>query len=87
MMYGGYGNFGGFGMFGIIAMVLGWLIGLAFLAGYIWMFIKVIQLSRKSRLGLSDGKSALDIVSERYAKGEIDQKEYARLSSDLKKSK
>lgn len=84
MMYGGFGpHFG----FGFLFMIVGWLIGLALLAGYIWMFVKVIQLNRKSKLNQLNGKTALEIVSERYAKGEIDQKEFAKLSSDLKKSK
>ncbi len=87
MMYRGFGHFGGFGVFGIIGMILGWLIGLAFLAGYIWMFVKVLRFNRLMKRGAIESKPALEIVNERYAKGEIDQKEYAKLSSDLKKGK
>jgi putative membrane protein len=87
MMNRGFGHFGGFGGVGIIFMVLGWLIGLAFLAGYIWMFIKVLRFNRLMKRGAIESKPALDIVNERYAKGEIDQKEYAKLSSDIKKVK
>lgn len=72
MMGFGFGNmmgWGGFGLIGLLWMVLFWvLLVLAVVAlfRYIGGFPKRID----------DSKSPLNILKERYAKGEIDKKEY-----------
>ncbi len=57
------------------AMGFGWLIPLL-LAGLVFYFI---------RAGKEDNTSAKDILDKRYASGEIEKKEYAEKSQQLKK--
>jgi putative membrane protein len=70
------GDWGGWGWgmgFGGIFMILFWvLIALGIVALVKWLF---------SAGG--SGKSALDILKERYAKGEIDREQYEQMRRDL----
>ena len=78
MMYGlynGYGNWGNmmswFG--GGIIMILFW--------GVVIYFI--VRLVHSNKTNGVDEKKALDILKERYAKGEIDKKEFEEKKKDL----
>ncbi|MDO8592743.1 MAG: SHOCT domain-containing protein [bacterium] len=82
-MMGYYNNFmGGFGLFGPIFMILFW--GLI-----IWVIVRLIKgggnHSGCCGHGGDDpgGGKALDILKERYAKGEIKKEEYEQKKKDL----
>ncbi len=51
-----------------------WIIGLIIVVAVVWMLIK--SMNTNSRGNLPSGKSALDILKERYARGEIDKEEF-----------
>lgn len=62
-------------------MIFHWLFWLVLLALVVWAGI---VLARRS--GSSDGertKSALDLLNERYARGEIDRDEYLQRRKDI----
>lgn len=74
-MMGGYGMPGGYG-FGGVFMIVGWVL---IIIGII-MLVKWLLDSKGFRGGNS---KALDILNERYARGEIDEQEYKKRKSDL----
>lgn len=85
MMYGnwGYGPrmMGGFVGMGLIGMVIQFLIliGIIYLG---FIFFRKMNVSARHPYGHPD---AMDILRERYAKGEIDSEEFHRLKEDLLK--
>jgi len=75
-MMGEYGH--GWGM----GMGWWWIIGLIIVIAVIWMIVKSMNRGTGSTTQ-SPGKSALDILKERYAKGEIDKEEFEKRKKDL----
>jgi putative membrane protein len=71
---GGYdmGMNAGFGLFGLIFHVIGLILLILFV---VWL-IRMFGGGRGRRRWMWHTHSALSILSERFAKGEIDQKEY-----------
>jgi putative membrane protein len=77
-MMHGYGLHGwgmGYGM------GLGWIISILFTVAIIWLIFRVINHNHWTHH--SARNSALDILKERYAKGEIDKKEFDERKQDL----
>ena len=73
-------GFSGMGMG--LGMGFSWLISIVVLAAIIWFFSKMTNTNQQ-KTTLSH-KSAYDILSERYARGEIDKNEYMSKKQDLK---
>ncbi len=79
-MMGGFEGFGGGMGFGGIGMLLFW--GLL-IAGVVLLVRWFGAGPSSSALPPVRGKSAVDILAERYAKGEIDKEEFEQKRRDL----
>ena len=80
-MYYHHNYFPGFGLLGIILQFAWW-------ALIIWLFISVIRHFTASNNHSSDKLSkttdtALEILRQRYAKGEITKKEFESMKKDI----
>ena len=53
--------------------------------GILFLIIYVVIRETAGQKGLPAEKSAMDIVKERYAKGEITSEQFQKISEDLKK--
>lgn len=58
-----------------------WIIGLIIVIAVVWSVVK--SMNRNNGSIQSTGKSALDILKERYASGEIDKEEFKERKKDL----
>lgn len=77
-MMGDMGGFGWWGMgFGVVFMLLFWL----FIVLGIIALLRWLQQSSSGRG--TRGKTAIEIIQERYARGEIDKEEYEQKKRDL----
>jgi putative membrane protein len=70
-------GFGGMGF----GMGWGWIIGLIVIIAIIWLIVKSVNAGSNDQP--IRNKSALDILKERYARGEIDKEEFERRKKDL----
>ena len=59
----------------------GWIIGLIIIGVIIWIIVKAVN--KTSPEVTKSDKSALEILEERYARGEIDREEFERQKKDL----
>ena len=59
----------------------GWLFGVVILVLLVWM---VVKLTNQGSAAQPKSDSALDILRERYARGEIDKEEFDAKMKDLK---
>jgi len=72
-MYRGFGMFRGGGILGIIIIVIA-----------IYFVIKYLNENKNDSYIFRKKNSAIDILNERYAKGEINEEEYNKRKSMLK---
>jgi len=90
--YGGYGGYGGWGMgpgmmggygmgwFGGILMVVFWIL---IIVGLVFLIKWLIQSTGRDKTTGISGDRSLEILKERYAKGEIDKEEFESKKKDL----
>lgn len=84
MWYGGPWGYGMMGSYGGWGMGIGWLLMIiVWIAIVVFLFILVRHLVGGHHGDFRPGRRALDILDERYARGEIDQDEYKRRRADL----
>lgn len=60
-----------------------WLLGIVIIVFVVWLLLK--SLIQSSNRPYSRDKTPLDILKERYAKGEIDKEEFEQRKADLLK--
>ena len=80
MMYGLYNDYGGWGAGNMMSWFGGGIMMILFWATIIYF---IVWLIRNNKINGADDKKALDILKERYAKGEIDKKEFEEKKKDL----
>lgn len=80
-----WGEFGGWGMgFGFLFMILFWaLVILGIVALVRWLMQESQARREQDGRALPRDKTPLEIVQERYARGEIDREEYEQKRRDL----
>jgi putative membrane protein len=87
--YGGYGGWQmgpgmmgnwGMGWFGGIFMIVFWIL---LLVGLVFVIRWLIQTTGKKGNGGQNGSRAMEILKERYARGEIDRAQFEAMKRDL----
>jgi putative membrane protein len=87
--YGRYGGWGmdqgmmggwGMGWFGGIFMIIFWIL---ILAGLVFVIRWLIQATGKKENSVQSGSRAMEILKERYARGEIDKAQFEAMKRDL----
>ena len=80
--WGFMGGWGGYGWTGVLGMFFGFIFLVVVIAVVVWLVRGGWQPD--SRAAALNGRSrGLDILEERYAKGEIDRDEYLKKKQDL----
>jgi putative membrane protein len=75
MGYGGYGIGGG--------MVFGGILWIVFLAAIAYIFIRLLRGEGYEGFGSNRRSAALDLLEERYARGEIGRDEFLEKKADI----
>lgn len=83
-MMGGWGNgcygYGGYGWMGMMGIIMPLIFGIGIILLGIYVFRRNVSQVRTGALGKHSG---MDILHERYARGEIDSAEYLNRKQDL----
>jgi putative membrane protein len=85
----GYGGYGGYGMgwfapWGGFLMILFWIVVILLIAGVVrWLFGGVPGLGHSNQHKPEPSRRALEILEERYARGEIGREEFMQRRDDL----
>ena len=83
----GFGGMGGFGLFGglfSLVLAVGLLVGLVFLAIWLWRAFGAPAGTAAWRQSSETRQpSALDVLQARYARGELTREEYQGVLQDL----
>ncbi len=79
-MMGNWGMGWGMGWFGMIFMIAFWVL---IIVGLVFLIKWLIQSTGSGKPGGRMGSSAIEILKERYARGEIDQAEFEAKKKDL----
>ncbi|HCY17992.1 MAG: hypothetical protein UR62_C0004G0010 [Candidatus Nomurabacteria bacterium GW2011_GWF2_35_12] len=80
MMYGIYNGYEGWGVENMMGFWGGGILMILFWAIVIYF---IVWLVRNNKANGKDSNKALDILKERYAKGEIDKKEFEEKKKEL----
>ncbi len=70
----------GFGGFGFIFMALFWIV---IIGAGIWLLSNLFPKNNGTPSRPSDNETALDILKQRYARGELTKEEYESMRHDL----
>ncbi len=70
----------GMGWFGMIFMIVFWVL---VIVGLVFLIKWLIQTTRSEKNVVHGSSRALDILRERYARGEIDKEVFERMKADL----
>ena len=68
------------GWFGMIFMIVFWVL---VIVGLVFLIKWLIRSTKSDKDIMRVGSRALDILKERYARGEIDKDEFQRMKADL----
>ena len=85
MMWGWPNMMGGFfgGGLGCIGMILGFVFFILVIIGVIFLIIWIVKIATHSGNEDKTGSKALEVLKERYAKGEITKEQYENMKKDL----
>ena len=86
-MMGNWGGYGWWGMgFGLLFMILFWAVIIVGIVALVRWLVRESQAGRQQDgRALPRDKSPLEIVQERYARGEIDRAEFEQKRQDLQR--
>lgn len=82
MMGWGWGGYG-FGWWGIVMGIVMLLFWVLIIGGVVWLVVSLLRQGGPGALGPRPRGGALDILRERYARGEITREQYEQMRRDI----